>query len=53
MVAYLLETSLQHTGCIKGKNLRNRTVGNLRLVVDCKLGRSLYSDTNASHIYAC
>jgi len=52
-VAYLGKNSLQHTGSIKGKNLGNRDVGgDLRLVMDCKLGRSSYFDTIARHVYA-
>lgn len=53
MVAYLGENSWQHAGCIKGKNLGNRAVGgDLRLVMDCKLGRSSYFDTIARSVYA-
>lgn len=55
MVAYLGKSSLQHTGCIKGKNLGNEAAGgDLRLVMDRKLGRSLYVDIIACTIaYNC
>lgn len=51
MVAYLEENSLQHTGCIKGENLGNRTAGGApRLAMGCKLGRSLDFDIIARSV---